>query len=201
MGIFKTNSKNKYTFELSEILEYMNDTLNNEFPTDVFTLEYLVLSILDNKNCHANLILDSCLMSDNLDALRKVYVAVLEKHMKPQLKKDNPKYNDELSRTLELALAEANKMNQNKIGTEHVLLAILNKENEFRETEIFDKFMLEYDFIFNKCNVVPNNENSTQKHKKLATKSVIKKTNKITKSPNISQNDIPHNISCCFQGF
>ena len=191
MGIFKTNSKNKYTFELSEILEYMNDTLNNEFPTDVFTLEYLVLSILDNKNCHANLILDSCLMSDNLDALRKVYVAVLEKHMKPQLKKDNPKYNDELSRTLELALAEANKMNQNKIGTEHVLLAILNKENEFRETEIFDKFMLEYDFIFNKCNVVPNNENSTQKHKKLATKSVIKKTNKITKSPNISQNDIP----------
>ena len=45
-----------YTLEFNEVMDYMTSTLHNEFPTDVLTLEYLILAILDNKNCHANMI-------------------------------------------------------------------------------------------------------------------------------------------------
>ena len=74
--------ENQYTLELAHILEYMTTVLLNEFPTNELTLEYLILAILDNRDCHANLILDNCLMSDNLEELRKVYVSVLQRDRK-----------------------------------------------------------------------------------------------------------------------
>ena len=147
-----TNELN-YTLELNEVISYMSDILLNEFPTDKLTTEYLVLSILDNKNCHANLILDNCLMSNNIEELRKVYVSVIEEHIKPQLKSEEVVFDDELIDVLNAAKYEADKMNIKQIGSEHLLLAILNKDNDFKEEKVFSKFRLEYDFIFDKCNI------------------------------------------------
>ena len=147
------NNETNYTIELKEVLDYMSTVLLNEFPTDVLTPEYLILAILDTRDCHANLILDNCLMSNNIEELRKVYVSVIDSHTKPQLKDGNARFNDELMRILDCAKTESEKLNNSQIGTEHVLLAILNKENGFKEENVFGKFMLQYEFIFNKCNV------------------------------------------------
>ena len=154
-----------YTKEFNEVMNYMSNTLYNEFPTDTITLEYLILSILDNRNSHANMILDNCLMSDNIEELRKIYVSVLDKHMKPQLKMNNAQFNDELIKAIEESKNEAEKLGSPIIGTEHLLLAILNKENGFSETEVFDKFRLEYDFIFNKCNISIDNKKQIKETK------------------------------------
>ena len=51
--------KKNYSYELQEVLSYMIDVLVNEFPTEIFTPEYLIVSILDIKKCHANLFLDN----------------------------------------------------------------------------------------------------------------------------------------------
>lgn len=157
--------RENYTLELNEVLNYMTTTLYNEFPTDTFTLEYLILSILDNKNCHANMILDNCMMSDNIDELRKVYVSVLDKHRNPVLKTIplNARFNDDLTNSLNCAKNEANNLNSNLVGTEHILLAILNRSNGFDEANVFEKFRLEYDFIYNKCNVNKPNEKKESK--------------------------------------
>lgn len=157
--------RENYTLELNEVLNYMTSTLYNEFPTDTFTLEYLILSILDNKNCHANMILDNCMMSDNIDELRKVYVSVLNEHTNPQLKSIpmNVRFNDDLTRSLDCAKNEAMAINSSLIGTEHILLAILNKNNGFNEVNVFEKFRLEYDFIFNKCNINKTNDKKETK--------------------------------------
>lgn len=170
-----------YTLEFNEVMDYMTSTLYNEFPTDVLTLEYLILAILDNRNCHANMILDNCLMSENIEELRKIYVSVLDKHMKPQLKGDKLVFNDDLIKAMDCAKAEAEKLNSSPIGTEHILLAILNKENKFAETEVFEKFRLEYDFIFNKCDVKPQEKKLEKgiKPKKLQAKKISKKNNDI----------------------
>ena len=170
-----------YTLEFNEVMDYMTSTLYNEFPTDVLTLEYLILAILDNRNCHANMILDNCLMSENIEELRKIYVSVLDKHMKPQLKGDKLVFNDDLIKAMDCAKAEAEKLNCSPIGTEHILLAILNKENGFAETEVFEKFRLEYDFIFNKCDVRPQEKKQEKelKPKKLQAKKISKKNNDI----------------------
>ena len=170
-----------YTLEFNEVMDYMTSTLYNEFPTDVLTLEYLILAILDNRNCHANMILDNCLMSENIEELRKIYVSVLDKHMKPQLKGDKLVFNDDLIKAMDCAKAEAEKLNCSPIGTEHILLAILNKDNGFAETEVFEKFRLEYHFIFNKCDVKPQEKNQEKelKPKKLQAKKISKKNNDI----------------------
>ena len=170
-----------YTLEFNEVMDYMTSTLYNEFPTDVLTLEYLILAILDNRNCHANMILDNCLMSENIEELRKIYVSVLDKHMKPQLKGDKLVFNDDLIKAMDSAKAEAKKLNSSPIGTEHILLAVLNKENKFAETEVFEKFRLEYDFIFNKCDVKPQEKKPEKgiKPKKLQAKKISKKNNDI----------------------
>ena len=170
-----------YTLEFNEVMDYMTSTLYNEFPTDVLTLEYLILAILDNRNSHANMILDNCLMSENIEELRKIYVSVLDKHMKPQLKGDKLVFNDDLIKAMDCAKAEAEKLNCSPIGTEHILLAILNKENNFAETEVFEKFRLEYDFIFNKCDVKPQEKKQEKelKPKKLQAKKISKKNNDI----------------------
>ena len=170
-----------YTLEFNEVMEYMASTLYNEFPTDVLTLEYLILAILDNRNCHANMILDNCLMSENIEELRKIYVSVLDKHTKPQLKGDKLVFNDDLIKVMDCAKTEAEKLNSSPIGTEHILLAMLNKENNFAETEVFEKFRLEYDFIFNKCDVRPQEKKleNGAKPKKLQAKKINKKNNDI----------------------
>lgn len=170
-----------YTLEFNEVMDYMTSTLYNEFPTDVLTLEYLILAILDNRNCHANMILDNCLMSENIEELRKIYVSVLDKHMRPQLKGDKLVFNDDLIKAMDSAKAEAKKLNSSPIGTEHILLAVLNKENKFAETEVFEKFRLEYDFIFNKCDVKPQEKKPEKgiKPKKLQAKKISKKNNDI----------------------
>lgn len=171
-----------YTIELNGVLDYMSTVLLNEFPTGVLTPEYLILAILDTRDSHANLILDNCLMSNNIDELRKVYVEVINSHINPQLKDGNVRFNDELIRILDCARIESEKLNNSQVGSEHVLLAILNKENNFKEENVFSKFMLQYEFIFNKCDVNTANQEKETKTNKL-------KPKKITKTK--PKNDIP----------
>ena len=54
-----------FTIEFNDIINYMYDILLTEFPTDKITVEYLVLSILDRKKCHAFAILDNKLTSSS----------------------------------------------------------------------------------------------------------------------------------------
>ena len=170
-------NQSNYTIELNEVLEHMSTVLLNEFPTDVLTPEYLILSILDTRDSHANLILDNCLMSNNIEELRKIYVQVIDEHIKPQLKDGNVRYNDELIRILNCACDESDKLNNSQVGTEHVLLAVLNKNNNFKEEAIFSKFMLQYEFIYNKCNVNIENQEKPIKPKRLMQKKVNKSNN------------------------
>lgn len=170
-------TKANFTIELSGVLDYMSNVLLNEFPTDVLTPEYLILSILDTRDCHANLILDNCLMSNNIDELKKVYVSVIDNHTKAQLKDGNIRFSDELTRILDCAKIESEKMNNAQVGTEHVLLAILNKDNNFKEEAVFGKFMLHYEFIFNKCNVSANEEDKQSNPNKLKPKRLSRKVN------------------------
>ena len=120
-----SEKNNLYSHELNDVLNYMVDILVNEFPTDIFTPEYLMIAILDTKNCHANMILDNCLMSNNMEELKDAYMSVLKEHAKPILiEKDSNKvkFDLELNKILENAKKEADKTNSPITGTEHVLL-------------------------------------------------------------------------------
>ena len=143
----KLERKN-YSYELQEVLEYMIDILATEFPTDVFTPEYLMVSILDTKKCHANVILDNYLTSKNIEELRDVYTGILKGNTKPIIgNKDNSSKVDfdfNLNKIMERAEIESDKTKSNQIGTEHVLLAILNPENEISINDVFQTVGIDY---------------------------------------------------------
>ncbi len=157
-----------YSYELQEVLSYMIDVLVNEFPTEIFTPEYLIVSILDTKKCHANMFLDNYLMSNNMEELREIYTSVLKNNEKPIISskenKKQVKFDFELNKIMERAENEADKTNSAQIGTEHILLSILNPENEFKIQEVFKTVGIDYELIFDKCKDNKKKQRQTRKN-------------------------------------
>ena len=154
--------------EYKDILAYMLDILGNEFPTAEFTPEYIMLAILDNPRCHANLVMDNILMTDTLDYLRNYYAQVIrEEPKKPILNKD-VKFNKELSDIINRAEDEAEFLNSTKLGSEHILLSIINPSNHFKVGEKLISFGLAYDSICSNCrDFVEETEQKSPKVKKV----------------------------------
>ena len=154
--------------EYKDILAYMLDILGNEFPTAEFTPEYIMLAILDNPRCHANLVMDNILMTDTLDYLRNYYAQVIrEEPKKPILNKD-VKFNKELSDIINRAEDEAEFLNSTKLGSEHILLSIINPANHFKVGEKLISFGLAYDSICSNCrDFVEETEQKSPKVKKV----------------------------------
>lgn len=156
--------------EYTDILAYMLDVLNNEFPTVEFTPEYIMLSILDNPRCHANMIMDNILMTDTLDYLRNYYADVIKGQPKKPILNITTKFkfNEELTGIYDKAEIEANAMSSSKLGSEHVLLAIMNPSNHFKIAEKLNSLGLSYDSMCNNCRdfEASNTEQKTPKVKK-----------------------------------
>lgn len=158
----------KKNTEYKDILAYMLDILGNEFPTAEFTPEYIMLAILDNPRCHANLVMDNILMTDTLDYLRSYYAQVIrEEPKKPILNKD-VKFDKELSDIINRAEDEAEFLNSTKLGSEHILLSIINPANHFKVGEKLISFGLAYDSICSNCrDFVEETEQKSPKVKKV----------------------------------
>ena len=169
--------------EYKDILAYMLDVLGNEFPTAEFTPEYIMLAILDNPRCHANLVMDNILMTDTLDYLRSYYAQVIrEEPKKPILNKD-VKFDKELSDIINRAEDEAEFLNSTKLGSEHILLSIINPANHFKVGEKLISFGLAYDSICSNCrDFVEETEQKSPKVKKVDN-SYISNNHQDTKIP------------------
>lgn len=137
------------SIEYKDILTYMVDILGNEFPTMSFTPDYLMLSILDNPRCTAHRIIDNLLMSDTQEELRKYYYNNITAQIQPQVyDKQKAKLNSELSTMIMKAKDEAELHKHSVIGSEHVLLAIINPSNNFKIGEKLMSLGLSYCNIF-----------------------------------------------------
>lgn len=137
--------------EYDDVIDYMEEILAHEFTTDVLTLEYLILAILDNRQSHACMILDNYLMSSSMEELKNIYGAILEKNAKMSRQLNDLTYDVGLQELMNKTEIEAINSNSSQVGTEHVLLAILNKDNQYKTREVFEKFNLSYEFIKGKC--------------------------------------------------
>ena len=167
------NNSKTFSSELQNILAYMTDVLSKEFPTDIYTLEYLIVSILDNKKSHAHQILDTCLMSKNIEELKKIYISWLDSNKKVNIipnKDGNFTFNVELDSILRNAENEIPTLKNKMIGSEHILLSMLNPNNGYDKIqEVFKNVGLDYNFILKKC-LEKNTKNENNKSKMLMQK-------------------------------
>ena len=169
--------------EYKDILAYMLDVLGNEFPTSEFTPEYIMLAILDNPRCHANLVMDNILMTDTLDYLRNYYAQVIREEPKKPILNKGAKFDKELSDIINRAEDEAEFLNSTKLGSEHILLSIINPANHFKVGEKLISFGLAYDSICSNCrDFVEETEQKSPKVKKVDN-SYISNNHQDTKIP------------------
>ena len=164
--------KKVYSKELNKTLTYMVEVLSKEFYTNEFTIEYLIVALLDNKKTHANQILDNCLMTQNMEELKKIYINFLQDTQTKNSNliknnNDNVKFNSELNSLIEKSETECEYLGSDEVGTEHIILALLKPENEFiKFQEIFKNIGVDYNFFLNKCVESIKQEPKDKKEKK-----------------------------------
>lgn len=152
------NSQKKiiYTNEFNDLLGYMVEILGNEFPCKEFTLEHLIISIFDKNKCHANLLLSNFLGKQHIKKLKSIYVDYLTQNsafnFRPCQKSDIVFFNKELDGIITNSQLEYEYLESKKIGSEHILLALLNSNNGApkRITDVFNEFGIDYQIIRNK---------------------------------------------------
>lgn len=187
------NNKKMYTKELQLVLEFMTSELLLQYPTTVFTPEYLVTAILDNKKSHANVIMDGCVMSRNMEELKALYYKHLADNVTPILNENiRPSFNEELNIIMQNAEEESDDLNANFVGSEHVILAMISeKTHNERLQQIFKNIGITYNFFKGKCqeqgrkpmNVINNKPNmafNDMSKKTTATKSNTNTINQYT---------------------
>ena len=145
----------KFTNELRNVISYMVDVLGNEFPCSAFTPEYAVMSILDTRNCNANMILDKWLTTIVMKDLRNIYSEFLTQSSLGYVpQKEGPTvFNGELSRIFVNAEIEKNNLDASQlVGSEHVLLAMLNPSNGVDKIQnVFKNCGITYIIVRERC--------------------------------------------------
>lgn len=145
----------KFSSELQNLFSYIVDVLNVEYPTKKINVDYMLVAILDNKKCHAYALLNSCLMSSNINELRNIYGEKLKNNSSPQFyknKENEIQFDEEMETIFQLARQEFEEMNAPFVGSEHVFLAILNHNSDNGIVEVFKNIGVDYAFIKSKCN-------------------------------------------------
>lgn len=140
-----------FTFELRDVITYMSKTLINEFPSEKLTIEHLIMSILDNKQSHAYIILSTMLTTDTLVTLKDFYADTLKSKSLNNIITDIDKieYDEKLNDLIKNSKAEAEALKNTLIGSEHIILAILNPKYKTPIQNTFSAVGINYDFMYN----------------------------------------------------
>ena len=185
------------TKEYKDVLDYMENVIGNEFPTAEFTPYHLILSIFDSNKCHANIIMDNVLMSDSMDYLREYYSKEISSlNAKPILQEKKGVYNKELQDILAKADEEAEHAKANEVGSEYIILALLNPNNTYSSSQEMLRCGLHYDYISKQAEVFKeeNTKNDSRRyvHNNSKTNTKIPLKSEIHSKTFLSTGDTPY---------
>lgn len=145
-----------YTKELDNVFLHIKNDLMVKYPKDKCSIEHVILSILETPKSHAYAVLVSIIMSLSVDGLKEVYRGFLNNSKSENAPNgDAPQldFDEELNKLIGFASEEKKKFNSQYIGSEHVLLALLNPEAPFAKySEVFKQVGVTYNILIDKCN-------------------------------------------------
>ena len=147
------NHKLPYSKDLNDILDKITNDVIVFYPSEIISIEHLIISILDSKKSHAGVILTNMLTSSTLLSLTKEYQTSLKKRINPNARIDKSKinYDDKVNKVLEDSENEALRFNKKDVSSEHLLLSILNPKNDTGVDKVFNELGITYDIVSEKC--------------------------------------------------
>ena len=137
-----------FSLELNQVVDKMENSIaRDELPTIVITPEYFFLSVMENENCLAYKSISKHIPQITIEAITASITNYLSTKaltvVKPSRKQ---KYDEKLTAYLENADKEREKLGENSITTEHVILAILADDvPENRIKKILNAKHVDYD--------------------------------------------------------
>ena len=139
------------TVELENVLSYMTETLTREFPIEKVTPEYFIVAVLDKKKCNAYVLLSTMMNNQKLDDIKHIFIQHINDNIAP-IVNAKATIGNELGEIISQADNERLIMNHPFIGSQHVILAMLNPVNNHeRMMKAFQNMGVDYGVIYNKC--------------------------------------------------
>lgn len=104
-----------FTEELEQIFTYIKENLIKEFPTDKITVEYFMLSVLENDTSIAYKSLSRTMLNESMDVMKEWYYKYLANNTRQIT--DNYQFDNELKHYIDLSDVEKEKLNLDKINS------------------------------------------------------------------------------------
>lgn len=193
------DNKLPFSKDLKEILDKIHNDIIIFYPSEIISVEHLIISILESKKSHAGIILTTLLTSNTLLNLTQEYQASLKKKTNPNARIDKTKvdFDYKVNAILEDAEKEAERFNKKEIGSEHVLLSMLNSKNNTGIDKVFNELGVNYDIVNEKCQNNKTNEIKENNNLKYPTKGEI--NIQATSSKNVFVKKYTTNINELYQ--
>lgn len=138
-----------YTVELKRILTLISKDLLDEYPAKKVTTEHFILSLLNNKQSFAYKTLNKIINQNAMDGIYDFYAKHLHENSLPIAPPSTERqtvYDSTLSKHLTNAKNEKDRLNDPKISSEHVFLAILSSSDITKKQ--FEIIGVTYDVFF-----------------------------------------------------
>lgn len=148
-----TDTDIKISKELSNILSYIENELLNETNIKHITPEHFIISVIENKMCFANVILNNLLMEDTLNEVSRIIYSALNE------------MTNETFMPIDVIIKSSEKEMKltgcNEINTIHVLLSILSTDCNCKN--ILNEYGITYEMVKNATIKISDNSKSTKK--------------------------------------
>lgn len=115
----------RFTNELKQVFDYIQNTILKEYDTDVITTEYFILSIFENDYSVANKVLSKVMLHDDIENAKAHFYEWLSQNAKKI--KGTCKYDEVFEESVSDAKVMATKDKSKTINSGHMLCCIFNK--------------------------------------------------------------------------
>lgn len=158
MDTFKVK---KFTKELADIIEYINNNLLQEYPSEKVTPEYFVLAVLNNESCYAYNTISQVMLTETIEVLRTWCYKHLAASSNKISNNDNPiKFDNTMLNVFTISMTNSN----DTVNSNDILYHLLDENEEVKKTfkllgvteeEIKERIMPQGEIIPNMSEVLP----------------------------------------------
>ena len=137
-----------FTNEATKVFQYIKDTLLKRYPSNKVTIDYFLLSVLENEDSTAYQILSKTTLISTLNAMREWFIQNLSRNGDVQIS-DHITYDILFDKCIETVKSQ---FSTNSVSSGHILLAIL-KLNEDIGSQ-FKQIGITYEQLITNLNVL-----------------------------------------------
>lgn len=124
-------AEKKFTNELKQTFDYIQNTILKEYDCDKITTEYFILSVLENEDSIGNKVLSKIMLHDNIEEAKIHFYQWLSLNAKSF--GGNKEYDEVFDRSIKIANELATQQKSKTINSGHVLLSVIQNNSEINK--------------------------------------------------------------------